>query len=249
MWRAGLLVGLVLLEGTGCRKDDVAPVAPACTNAGDSILTQHHGLLDNDGNIFPVVRIGAKRWARTNLRSIHYANGDVIPYVPDIPVWTGLSTGAWTNYNNDALYDGQYGKIYSWYAMIDPRNVCPTGWHVPTDADWQALELVAGVPDSLLDHTGPRGGARNAGGRLKALGLWESPNLGATDSLGFSAYPGGFRNSSGTFGQEGEVAIWWTATGMMEGLSWVRAVTYNANGIARYYQSTQIGASVRCVED
>ena len=104
-------------------------------------------------------------------------------------------------------YDGNesnvatYGRLYTWYAVTDSRNVCPTGWHVPTDAEWTTLTTFLG-------------GENVAGGKLKETGTthWTTPNTGATNETGFTALPSGYRYIDGTFLTIFSMGIWWSST-------------------------------------
>jgi len=188
---------------------------------------------------YPSVLIGAQYWMEKNLDVTTYNNGDVIPYVPDATAWGNLTSGAWCYYNNDP--SSGYGKLYNWYAAADVRGLCPAGWHVPTDAEWAALET------SL-------GGASIAGGKLKVAGVsrWASPNIGATNSSYFSALPGGLRQSSGTtFGSLGNVGYWWSATqsGVSVTSGWSRSLYFDAADISGNEYSKKSGFSVRCLRD
>jgi len=142
----------------------------------------------NDGNVYQVVRIGNQCWMAENLRTTRYANGDAIPQVTGNSTWSSLSTGAWCWYDNDNQYENPYGKLYNWHAVADSRNICPAGWHVPTDAEWDALANFLG-------------GSNVAGGKMKATGTahWNSPNTDATNSSGFTGLPGGYRYYYGYF--------------------------------------------------
>jgi uncharacterized protein (TIGR02145 family) len=250
----GLIIVIFCLAG--CQKDE-EPAPPVQTTVliadtvifVDTVAVPPDAVADVEGTIYPTVVINSQRWMAENLRTHHYSNGDPVPYVPDLTQWAGLTTGAWSHYDADAAYDGLFGKLYNWYAVNDPRNVCPTGWHVPTDEDWMDLEEAMGVPVPDLDNNGMRGAAANAGGQLKATALWTSPNLGANDSIGFSAYPGGFRSTSGTFGELQYRGYWWSASEQSATDAWMRGLWWNDTGIYRVYVPKTTGGSVRCVED
>lgn len=85
------------------------------------------------------VRAGSVIWARENLNTADYCNGDPVSEVRDTREWRKLKSGAWCHYENDSLYGEKYGKLYNWYAVSDPRGLCPCGWEVASDDDWQAL--------------------------------------------------------------------------------------------------------------
>lgn len=97
------------------------------------------GLIDQDGNNYKTVIIGEQEWMAENLRTSKYANGDAIPNIEDRAEWVNSSSGASCSLSNNLAEDTITGKIYNWHAIIDSRNVCPTGWHVAQKADWDKL--------------------------------------------------------------------------------------------------------------
>ena len=194
-------------------------------------------LTDIDGNQYATVNIGSIEIMAENLKVTKYSNGDPIPNVQDGNEWINLSTGAWSHYNNDSQYENPYGKLYNWYAISDSRNVCPSGWHVPTDSEWTS------ITDFL-------GGDTIAGGKMKSSGtqLWSSPNTDATNESGFSGLPGGNRRYDGFFSKMGGDGEWWIAVDSTYG-GLIELVSYSG-GIGRYYQVIKVkGLSVRCVKD
>ena len=179
-----------------------------------------------------------------NLRTTHYRNGDAIPNVTDNTAWNGLTTGAYCWYNNDeASYKMLYGALYNWYTGNDSRNLCPTGWHVPTDTEWTTLT-------TLLGNLSTGGGKMKSTGTLEAgTGLWSAPNTGATNESGFSALPGGIRDATGTFINISEAANWWSATQSSTNYAWYRHASYNQASVSRGNLSKTFGYSLRCVKD
>lgn len=139
-------------------------------------------VIDIDGNIYQAVKIGKQLWLAENLKVIHYRNGDPIQHIIDDIQWHNGGFGAYCNYGNDQTNATIYGCLYNWYAVNDKRNICPSGWHIPTEAEWTVLVNYLGG-DSI------------AGGKMKEAGTihWESPNTGAINISGFSALPGGGR--------------------------------------------------------
>lgn len=131
------------------------------------------------------VIIDTQTWTGCNANIAFYNNGDPIPYVDDPAVWITLTTGAWCYYDNDLANEATYGKLYNWYAITDLRGIAPTGYHVPTDTEWNTL-------------TTNLGGSTIAGGKLKEDGLchWLSPNNFATNISGFTGLPGGARSGA-----------------------------------------------------
>jgi uncharacterized protein (TIGR02145 family) len=138
-----------------------------------------------------------------NLKVTHYNNGDVIPNVTDQTTWNGLTTGALCAYNNDQTNVKTYGYLYNYYVISDPRGICPSGWHVPSLAEFETLSQSCG-------------GDAVAGGALKEAGTthWRAPNTGATNSSGFTALPGGVRFIEGFMGL-GDGDDFWSTTQYM----------------------------------
>lgn len=204
---------------------------------------------DIDGNTYPVVQVGNQCWMAANLKTSRYNDGSTIPNVTDNTAWTQLSTGAWCNYDNSPANDATYGKLYNWYAAANP-NLCPQGWHVPTDAEWQQLELALGMPADELNSIGFRGGEQNVGGKMKATTLWTPPNTWATNESGFSGLPGGGRSSDdGTFFYLGVCGYWWSATQSGGAYAWLRTLYFYGVGIDRSGINMRNGFCVRCLRD
>ena len=105
-----------------------------------------------------------------------------------------------------------YGRLYNWYAVADSRNIAPTGWHVPSDAEWKQLEMYLGMSQSEADGLAVRG--TTEGGKMKEAGTthWLNPNTGATNESGFSGLPGGYRGYNGSYYGIGGIADFWSST-------------------------------------
>ena len=193
---------------------------------------------DIDGNVYQTVTIGTQEWMAANLKVTHYRNGDDIPNVTDNATWEALNTGAYCEYNNDANNVATYGRLYSGYAVGDSRNIAPTGWHIPSDAEWQ----------TLVDYLG---GISVAGGKMKEAGTmhWYSPNIGATNESGFSGLPCGYRSYDGPYGRIGYSAYFWSSTELSISEAWYRYLDYNGSGVYRGSSGKRFGYSVRCVND
>jgi uncharacterized protein (TIGR02145 family) len=198
---------------------------------------------DIDGNVYKTVIIGNQEWFAENLKTTKYNNGTPIPNVSCNSVWSNTTSGAYAWYENDEVtYKNTYGAFYNWYA-VNTGNLCPTGWHVPTNAEWTTLTDFAG-------------GGSVAGGKLKSTRTepdthprWDRPNTGATDEYGFSALPGGLRLHMGTFCDIGGRNYWWSSTECGTNRAWYRAMYYNFIDVLRHDTSMQLGLSVRCVRD
>ena len=134
---------------------------------------------DIDGNEYQTVTVGGETWMRENLRVTRYRNGDAIPEVVLNSDWNGLSTGAWCWHSNNHNNDMTYGKLYNWYAVDDARGLCPTGWHVSSESEWESLitlvdNLVTNYSADGTNETGltaQRGGWRTNGFGLNNFGI------------------------------------------------------------------------------
>ena len=208
-----------------------------------------------DDNPFREVKIGEQVWMAKDLDVVTYSNGDTIPQITDWKEWSETETGAWCYYANDIENNRIHGKLYNWYAVNDPRGLAPAGWHVPTDEEWHILEQYLGMVAADLNSYNFRGRQQCVGGSLKATGIyeeftgfWKSPNKMATDSVGFSAQPGGKRDPGGEFNQRNLKGYWWTSSNISHG-SLCRELLYSARSIARSPRPVNCGFSVRCVKD
>ena len=186
-------------------------------------------------------KIGNQIWATKNLDVATYRNGDAIPQVQDAAAWNILTTGAWCYYENNSANGTTYGKLYNWYAVNDSRGLAPTGYHIPTSAEWSTLTTYLG-------------GMQIAGGKMKESGTshWISPNTDATNSSGFTGLPGGYRNeSSGIFGGIGTIGWWWTSGGVGNNKAWDVKLRNDEGEVSGYGNGAPIrfGMSVRCIKD
>jgi uncharacterized protein (TIGR02145 family) len=206
---------------------------------GDMVLTTlvFNIVTDIDGNNYNTITIGNQVWMAENLRSTKYNDGGTIPIVTGTSSWAALSTDAYCWYNNDeATYKSLYGALYNWYA-VNTGKLCPSGWHVPVEAEWTTLETYLG--------------SNVAGGKLKEVGTthWTSPNVGATNETLFTALPGGSRYLDGVFNGFGTGAIFWLASAFnAPGQSYI--YIYNNLTIVGHSSDNQrLGMSIRCLKD
>jgi uncharacterized protein (TIGR02145 family) len=189
-------------------------------------------LSDSEGHIYPIVLIGDQWWMAENLRSGTFANGDLITHVPNTFTWDQINTEAWCNYDNLTANDSIYGKLYNWYAVSDPRNVCPAGWHVPSQNEWYVLSDYLGV---------------NTGVKLKSLTGWTNSDPNATNESGFSALPAGQRPSN--YINIGTQANWWSSGEQSALFGFYRNIESNGSAWGAGTATKRIGFSVRCVKD
>ena len=205
---------------------------------------------DVDGNSYNTVQIGTQCWTQSNLKVSKYRNGDSISTGLSDSDWANTTSGAYAIYNNDPVNDGLYGKLYNHYAVMDSRGLCPTGWHVPTNSEWNVmvkyLDPNADTVCSYCWQSGIAGGALKSTAIQPTPGGWDSPNTGATNSSGFSAGPGGRRQGGGIFDGLGNFGQWWSSSSYGS-LGWRRYLNYDDGGIGRSYGNRTIGVSVRCL--
>ncbi len=204
---------------------------------------------DIDGNTYNAVQIGNQIWMAENLKTTTYNNGTSIELVSNPDTWSNLTTGAYCWYDNDeAQYAETYGALYNWYA-VETGNLCPDGWHVPTDEEWKTLEIYLGMSQEEADMEGYRG--TNEGSKLAGnSALWTDGvlvNNSEFGSSGFTALPGGFRNLLGTF--VGGSGYWWSATEYYAGSAWFRSLRHGNSGVYRSSYNEEGGFSVRCLRD
>lgn len=209
--------------------------------------TQGEIATDIEGNTYPtiVTNCSNQRWMQKNLNVSRYKNGDVIPQVTDPAQWNGLTTGAWCYYNNNSILGPIYGKLYNWFAVIDPRGLAPQGWHIPSDAEWTTFTTCLGGDFS------PRG-ELVAGGKMKEVGTthWQTPNTDATNTSGFSGLPGGLRQSGGSGFAFGLNGAWWSSTSLLDNQNaYSRYLSYDWGQVNRGTSLKYMGFSIRCIKD
>lgn len=209
-------------------------------------------VIDIDGNLYHVIKIGNQYWLKENLKVTHYRNGDAIPNVTDSTEWTNLTTGAYCEYDNNPANVDTYGRLYNWYTVDDSRNIAPEGWHVPSDDEWKALEMTLGMSQSEADNTGLRG-TDQASQLAGNADLWTDGDLennAVFGSSGFAAFPGGYRyGSNGGFYYMGGYASFWSSTEGSSSYAWGRVLRCNYAYVGRYSGHEQYGFSVRLVRD
>lgn len=223
-----LIIGVFLVFASSCEKEKEKEKEEEKEDIGSFTDTR-------DGNVYKTVKIGNQIWMAENLR-----------YLPSV---VGPETYSFTtpyyyvyDYNGTDVNAAKktanyttYGVLYNWTAAC---SSCPSGWHLPTDAEWT----------ELTDYLG---GDSVAGGKLKETDTthWKSPNTGATNETGFTALPGGSVINNGTFLGIGFGCEWWSATENSANYAWSYDMYYSTSVLYRWYVFKRMGHSVRCVKD
>jgi uncharacterized protein (TIGR02145 family) len=208
---------------------------------------------DVDNNTYNTVQIGNQCWTQSNLKVSKYRNGDNIPTGVSDSAWQSTTSGAYAIYDNNPVNDGLFGKLYNHYAVSDSRGLCPTGWHVPTDGEWNVM--VKNLDPNADTVCGGCTQSSIAGGALKSTAIqpttwgWASPNTGATNSSGFTATPNGIRYAGGPFGGITGIGAWWSSFASSASTAWIRNVQNSHTNFGRYNDGRAVGWAVRCLKD
>ena len=207
---------------------------------------------DYDGNWYHTTPIGNQCWLKENMRTTHFNDGTPIPHVINKSDWDDLTRTdkAYCWYDNDSItYADSTGALYTWAAAMNGavssdsnpsgvQGICPDGWHLPSDDEWDEIENFL----SKDGHSGSEGTA------LKATTGWDSDGNG-TDDYGFTALPGGYRFDDGSFIGIGYFGYWWSATEYLATSAWNRYLYYGDSDLNRLGNHKEVGFSVRCVRD
>lgn len=220
-----LNIGTVTFCSTG--------ISPGCTSGVNQVI-------DVDGNVYSVVQIGNQCWMKENLKTTRYRNGDTIEYIPREPtvddsIWHSVTTGAYTSIDKNV-----YGLLYNHYTVMDPRELCPTGWHVPSGSEFDELTIFLGGSNVA------GGSLKQAGTSAAGTGLWSAPNTAATNISGFTGLPAGFR-AGGTGGNGGTSYLWAEFVSTFNGEC--RNLSMNNGAFTTSFATKTHGHSVRCIKD
>jgi len=215
-------------------------------------ITIEGAVTDIDGNVYQTITIGNQEWMIENLKVTHYRNGDPIPTGHNNSDWTNLSTGAYCVFENDPANAALYGNLYNWYAVDDPREIAPVGWHIPTDGEIIELEMYLGMSEIEANDFGSRG--TNEGSKLAGeADLWQDGALENNTYFGTSGlnwFPGGYRYyADGIYSYMGLHSYFWSSTENAVDHAWYRFLDYNFSEISRYGRSQKCGFSLRCVKN
>ena len=191
-----------------------------------------------DDKVYKIVKVGSQTWFAENLNyaakgSKCYGEGGVVADGWD----EDGSPNNPTKLSNAEVQANcaKYGRLYDWSTA---KTACPTGWHLPSDAEWT----------TLVNYVG---GEQTAGTKLKSSTVWtrdEEVPVGTND-YGVSALSGGYGDSDGSFFNVGDYGRWWGATEYDAIHAWRRDMYCSLELVGRYYDSKALLFSVRCVQD
>jgi uncharacterized protein (TIGR02145 family) len=176
-----------------------------------------------DGKTYKTIKIGNQEWMAENLSY-------------------KTTSGSWF-YSANEENGTKYGRLYTYEAA---KQAVPTGWHLPTDAEWKELEMSLGMSQTDADKISSRG--TDVGEKLKMTSGW-AENGNGTNEVGFSALPGGFRSNSGNFMVKEWYGYWWSGTEIDNLNAWYRLIVSTSSTISRNISYKGEGYSVRCVKD
>ena len=196
-----------------------------------------------DGYDYSTVQIGGQCWFSENCRylpavypSSEGSDSEPFYYVYDYHGTDVEAAKATTNYET-------YGVLYNWSAVMT-EGVCPSGWHVPSDGEWQTMEMSLGMSEANASSNSWRGSP--VGDYLKSTSGWYN-NVNASNSSGFTGLPGG-QSWSGGFYYNGSHGLWWSAS-ESDSNSWRRVLHTDFDSVDRSSDSRDVGFSARCVRD
>jgi uncharacterized protein (TIGR02145 family) len=218
-----ITLNLLLVLSFSCKKQSEAPPGP---------------VTDLEGNTYKTIRAGTQIWMAENLKSAILNDGTEISLTTSSVTWRDLTAPGYCWYNNDNISTGAtYGALYNGYT-VNTGKLCPAGWHIPDTEEWQILREF--LTDTISE-----------GGRLKESGTehWFTPNKGATNSIGFTALPSGFRYTDGSFTAIQSYTGFWLASGSGTNYEWFLGLYYGDAAATMNYVSKKYGLSVRCIKD
>lgn len=222
------ILTVILVVIVGCAKKQDDPFIPDPGTVKDA-----------DGNVYHTVVIGTQVWMAENLKTTKFNDGTPITNIKEDTAWYNATVAAYCWYNNDTVFRNIYGGLYN-FAAVNTGKLAPVGWRVASKEDL----------DQLIAYLG---GFEKAGGKLKSTGtvedgtgLWIAPNIGATNSSGFTALPNGMRNSSGVFFFKGLYGYFWSST-LNDDSGWAFGLRGDSTAVYSGYGLPKTGIAVRCL--
>ncbi len=230
-----ILIGLIL-GFSSCKKNEDPPL-------NDNYVQKHNSIIDpRDNHVYVFDTFGTQIWLVENLRHRTFSS--------------------YTNYDK---WDTKHGEYYNWAAVMDIRSdfnylqlygnhlkephqgVCPPGWHIPSDTEWNTLEMTLGMAIADTGQTEYRG---IHGASMKSITEWQGGGNG-TNSSGFNALPSGFfyRAMAIQVRDPGRQAYFWSVSEYDRDSAWVRGLNFDRLGVSRQLFDKTLGASCRCLKD
>ena len=219
-----------------------------------SVQQNNNTVTDIDGNVYHTIKIGSQTWMVENLKTSKYRNGEIIANVTDNTAWTGLTTGAWCNSNNDAANGTKFGKLYNWYAVADNRSIAPVGWHVATDAEWTVFQnylIVNGYnyDGTITDNKIAKSLASVTDWYVASIVGTPGNDLTLNNKSGITALPGGYRDEIGRFTILNSICIWWNLNESSSTLALSKSISVMQTNLLSSGELKNCGFSVRCIKD
>jgi len=217
-----------------------------------TLLAAQNTVTDIDGNNYKTVVIGTQEWMAANLNTTKYNDGTAIPNETDNTAWINLTTGAYCNYNNLVSNAATYGRLYNWYST-NTGKLCPTGWHVPSDAEWTNLQnyLIANgynYDGTTIDNKIAKSMASTTGWNSSPITGTVGNNSSTNNKSAFTALSGGARYNNGTFSDIGIYGYWWNSSEYLTSAI-DRYLFFYSNYLFNRVDSKVSGFSVRCLRD
>jgi uncharacterized protein (TIGR02145 family) len=213
-----------------------------------------------NGHTYELVEIGGQCWFKENLQTRTYRDGTPIDYPgTNSTLWQIDTTGAYAWYDNDSTtYASTYGALYNWYAVDNSAGLCPSGWHVPSDAEWTVLESY--LEANGYNYDGSLTGNKYAKAMADSVGWNSSTATGVVGNIdypsyrnksGFSGLPGGIRyfGGGGLYDVIGRFGYWWSSAQSHTYNAWNRYLDYQYIAVNSADNDKGFGFSVRCLKD
>jgi uncharacterized protein (TIGR02145 family) len=222
------------------------------------IIASAGSVADVDGNVYQTVKIGNQVWMAENLATTKYNDGTPVTLDTSTEAWGMETKEKYCYYNNTTNADSikKFGALYNWEVVnpANPRKIAPSGWHLPSDSDWDTLQ-------NFLIAKGYNWDATTTGNKiaksLAAKADWVTSSTPGTigcdltknNSSGFSALPGGFRSVLGDFCNLSNNGYWWSATEYDAGAALARRFFHVSDNLYRRDYIKSCGFSVRLLKD
>jgi len=208
------------------------------------------GTTDIDGNNYKTVIIGSQEWIAENLKVTRFNNGTLIANIQHDDSWGNDTTGAWCYYLNNQSNYFVYGKLYNGYVVTSKNKVCPQGWHIPSNNEWNTLiNFLGGNKTNGIEGTGSK---------MKEIKLWGDTTYASNTSL-FTALPSGLRRmhnndcgcGNSTFTDVYYETQWWCSDEVSKYVK-ISPLLRSSDGLALFpggIDSKSSGLPIRCIKD